>query len=72
MAEYKINSYTTQKLDSRTLTPKGRKRTMFSVVEKKYPFPNKSIFSWETIKDGFKSEQEAETFLADLKGEQNG
>ena len=68
MAEYKINSYTAQKLDNRTLLPKGRKRTMFSVVEKKYPFPNKSIFVWETIKDEFKTEQEAETFLEDLKG----
>lgn len=68
MAEYKINSYTAQKLDNRTLLPKGRKRTRFSVVEKKYPFPNKSIFLWETIKDGFNTEQEAETFLEDLKG----
>ena len=68
MSEYKINSYTAQKLDNRTLFPKGRKITMFSVVEKKSPFPNKSIFLWETIKDGFKTEQEAELFLANLKG----
>ena len=68
MAEYKINSYTAQKLDNRTLLPKGRKRMMFSVVEKKHPFPNKSIFLWETIRDGFKTEQEAELFLANLKG----
>ena len=69
MAGYKINSYTAQKLDNRTLLPKGRKRVMFSVMEKKYPFPNKSIFLWETIKDGFNTEQEAKQFLADLKGE---
>lgn len=68
MTEYKINSYTVQKLDNRTLLPKGRKRTMFCIVEKTYPYPNKSIFLWETIKDGFKTEQEAERFLADLKG----
>ena len=68
MAEYKITSYTEQKLDNRTLTPKGNKRTRYSVMKKKYPFPNKSIFLWETVKDGFKTEQEAEKFLADLKG----
>lgn len=68
MAEYKINSYTEQKLDNRTLNPKGNKRTRYSVMEKKHPFPNKSIFLWETVQDGFKTEQEAETFLADLKG----
>lgn len=68
MAEYKINSYTAQKLDNRTLMPTGRKRTMFSVVEKKYPFPNKSIFLWGTIKDGFKSEKEANKYLNNLKG----
>ena len=68
MAEYKINSYTEQKLDNRTLNPNGNKRTRYSVMEKKYPFPNKSILLWETIKDGFKTEQEAERFLANLKG----
>ena len=68
MAEYKINSYTAQTLDNRTLLPKGRKRTMFSVVEKKYPFPNESIYLWETVKDGFKTEKEAELFLMNLKG----
>lgn len=69
MAEYKINSYAEQKLDSRTLTPKGNKKTKYSVMKKKYPFPNKSISMWETIRDGFKTEKEAERFLADLKGE---
>lgn len=69
MEEYKINSYTEQKLDNRTLTPKGNKRTRYSVMKKKYPFPNKSISMWETIKDGFKTKQEAEMFLKDLKGE---
>lgn len=68
MAEYKINSYTEQKLDNRTLTPKGNKRTRYSIMKKEYPFPNKSIFLWETIKDGFKTEQEAELFLTNLKG----
>lgn len=68
MAEYKITSYTEQKLDNRTLTQKGNKRTRYSVMKKKYPFPNKSIFLWETVKDGFKTEQEAEKFLTDLKG----
>jgi hypothetical protein len=68
MAEYKINSYMAQKLDNRTLLPKGRKRTMFSVAEKKHPFPNKSIFLWETVKDGFRTEQEAKLFLENLKG----
>ena len=68
MAEYKINSYTEQKLDNRTLTPNGNKRTRYSVMEKKCPFPNKSVFLWETVQDGFKTEQEAETFLAYLKG----
>lgn len=72
MAEYKISSYTEQKLDRTTLTPKGNKRTRYSVMKKKYPFPNKSIFMWEMAKDGFKTEREAELFLADLEGEQNG
>ena len=71
MEEYKISSYTEQKLDNRTLTPKGNKRTRYSVVKKKYPFPNKSMFLWETLKDGFKSESEAERFLENLKGELN-
>lgn len=68
MEEYKIGSYTEQKLDNRTLTPKGNKIIRYSVMKKKYPFPNKSISMWETIKDGFKTEREAETFLVDLKG----
>ncbi len=68
MAEYKINSYTEQKLDNRTLTKKGNKKTRYSVMEKKHPFPNKSIFLWETVQDGFKTEQEAEQFLENLKG----
>lgn len=68
MAEYKINYYTEQKLDNRTLTPKGKKITKYAVVKKIFPFPNKSIFLWKTIKDGFRTEQEAERFLADLKG----
>ena len=71
MAEYKINSYMAQTLDNRTLLPKGRKRTMFSVVEKKCLFPNKSISLWETVKDGFKTEKEAERFLMNLKEELN-
>lgn len=68
MSEYKISSYTEQKLDSRTLTPKGNKKTRYSVMKKKYPFPNKSIFMWETIRNGFKTEKEAEQFLEVLKG----
>ena len=68
MVEYKINSYIEQKLDNRTLTPKGNKRTSYSVMKKEYPFPNKSIFLWKTVKDGFKTEQEAEKFLEELKG----
>lgn len=71
MNEYKISSYTEQNLDNRMLTPKGNKRTRYSVMKKKYPFPNKSIFLWETIKDGFKTEQKAERFLMNLKGELN-
>ena len=67
MAEYKISSYTEQKLDNRTLTPQGNKKTRYSVMKKKYQFPNKSIFLWETLQDGFKTEQEAERFLEDLK-----
>lgn len=67
MRGYKISSYTEQKLDNRTLTPKGNKRTKYSIMRKKYPFPNKSIFLWETVKDGFKTEQEAEQFLMELK-----
>lgn len=69
MAEYKISSYVEQKLDRKTLTPKGNKRIRYSVMKKKYPFPNKSISMWETIRSGFKTEKEAEMFLEDLKGE---
>ena len=68
MDEYKISSYTEQKFDSTTLTPKGDKETKYSVMIKEYPFPNKSVFVWETIKDGFKTEQEAKEFLINLKG----
>ena len=68
MSEYQISSYAEQKLDNRTLTPKGNKKTRYSVMKKKYPFPNKSIFLWETVKDGFETEQEAERFLSNLKG----
>lgn len=67
MSEYKISSYTEQKLDNRMLTPKGNKRTRYGVMKKKYPFPNKSVFLWETIKNGFKTEQEAEQFLMEFK-----
>ncbi|MBQ7292176.1 MAG: hypothetical protein IJW79_00405 [Clostridia bacterium] len=69
MAEYKISSYTEQKLDSRTLTPTGRKKTKYCIYKKIFPFPNKSIFLWETVKDNLKTKEEAEMFLEDLKGE---
>lgn len=66
MNEYKVTSYTEQNLDKKTLLPKGKKKTKYSVYKKKYPFPNKSIFLWETVKDGFKTEKEAEEFIATL------
>lgn len=63
MAEYKIASYTEQRLDNRTLLPSGNKKTRYSVYKKEFPFPNKSIFQWKTVKDGFKTEKEAQSFL---------
>lgn len=68
MEEYKIGSYTEQRLNDRLL-PVGRKKTRYSIYKKKYPFPNKSISLWETVKDGFKTEEEAESFLEMLKRE---
>lgn len=66
MDEYKIVSYTEQSLDNKTLLPKGKKKTRYTVYKKKFPFPNKSIFLWETVKDGFKTEKEAEKFITTL------
>lgn len=68
MNEYKISSYTEQSIDNRTLKPKGNKRTKYCIYKKVFPFPNKSIFQWKTVKDGFKTEKEAHMFLANLKG----
>lgn len=68
MNVYKITAYSEQTLDNRTLQPKGNKRTKYCVYKKAFPFPNKSIFVWETVKDGFKTEKEANQYLNDLKG----
>lgn len=67
MGEYKIIAYITQRLDNKTLLPKGKKQTRYCVCEKKFPFPNKSIFIWETVKDGFKTEKKAKEFLKTLE-----
>ena len=69
MSEYKITAYSEQSLDNITLQPKGNKRTKYCVYKKAFPFPNKSIFMWVTVKDGFKSEKEAERFLDNSKGQ---
>ena len=67
MEEYKIASYTEQRLDNKNLSPKGKKRTRYCVYKKTFPFPNKSIFLWKTVKSGFNTEKEAESFLKTLK-----
>lgn len=66
MAEYKIVPYTEQRLDNKTLLLNSHKKTRFSVYKKEFPFPNKSIFQWRTVKDGFKTEREAQDFLNHL------
>ena len=65
-AEYKIIAYTEQTLDNRTLQPKGNKRTKYCIYKKVFPFPNKSIFDWEAVKDNFNYKKEAEQFLKTL------
>ncbi len=67
MSEYKIASYTEQTLDNKTLQPKGSKQTKYCIYKKDFPFPNKSIFIWKSVKDNFKSREEAEQFLKTLK-----
>ena len=67
MAEYKITSYAIQSFDNRTLQPKGNKQIKYCIYKKAFPFPNKLIFVWETVKDGFKTRQDAEEFLAKIK-----
>ena len=66
MDEYKITSYTEQNFNNKTLLPKGKKKTRYAIYKKKFPFPNKSIFLWENVKDGFKTEKEAEKFMETL------
>lgn len=63
LEEYKIEPYTIQMLDNRTLLPIGRKQKRYSVYKKECPFPNKSIHRWEKVKDGFKTKKQAEDFL---------
>lgn len=69
IGEYKISSYTSQKLDNKTLVPTGRKKTRYAIYQKEYPFPNKTIFMWLQVKDGFKTEKEAEMFLEEKLAE---
>lgn len=66
MEEYKVSSYTEQKLCNRTLLPKGKKETKYCVYKKKFPFPNKSIFLWEPVADNFKTEKEAKAYIDSL------
>lgn len=72
MAEYRIVSYTEQRLDNKTLLPNGNKKIRYSVCKKEFPFPNKSIFQWRTVKDGFKTEKEAQNFLNHLTNAEDG
>ena len=63
MEEYKISSYTMQRLDNKTLLPTGKKQIRYSVYKKTFPYPNKSIFMWDKVKDGFKTEKQAKEYL---------
>jgi hypothetical protein len=68
MEEYKIESYTVQKLDNETLLPTGNKQTRFAVYKKTYPFPNKAIHVWERVKS-FGSKKQAGSFLKEKQGQ---
>lgn len=61
--EYKIKPCEVQKLDINTFLPIGEKETVYCIYKKVFPFPNKSIFSWDPIGSSFKSEKEAKEFL---------
>lgn len=73
MKEYKVESYTIQRLDNRTLSPMGKKQIMYSVYEKTFTYPNKSKFVWDKVKDGFKTEKQAKEYMIILtKQDQQG
>lgn len=59
MAEYKVSSYTVQGINIKTFLPSGNKKTMYCIMVKTFPFPNKSISVWDRFEDGFRTEEEA-------------
>jgi hypothetical protein len=66
MSDYKVVSYAEQALDKSTLKPKGKKVAKYAVYKKVFPFPNKSIFEWENVKNGFRTEKQAINFMERL------
>lgn len=61
--KYKIVSYTEQKLNNKSLLPIGDKVKKYAIYKETFPFPNKTIGLWKTLKDGFKTEKEAIEYL---------
>lgn len=67
MSEYKITSYTEQKINNKTFEPIGRKIKKWAVYKLVCPFPNKSVASWEKVQGDFPSEAKAKAFLEILQ-----
>lgn len=67
MNNYKVVCYAEQILDKNTLKPKGKKVTLYAVYKKVFPFPNKAIFGWESVKNGFRSEDQAINFIEKVR-----